>query len=323
MILRSFAKINLSIHLLGKRPDGYHEIVTLMETVDLADDVAVSGQESGTTVTCSDPAVPVDGRNLAHRAADLVRGRYGLGDRGVRVHIEKRIPVAAGLAGGSGNAAMTLHGLNALWSLGLREEELMDLAAELGSDVPFCLYGGVAVASGRGEKVAWLNAAGPRHLEAAGSRTPESTGPGAPESARSRAPQSAEPRHYVLVCPPLEVSSGWAYSRSKLELTKDSSCINLISSVMQAGNVDRLASCLHNDLEPAVRAAFPEIDRARSLLADAGVEGVLMSGSGPAVFGLASGRATAERMASDLRGRVEPSWRVFAVSSKSRWEAGV
>ncbi len=299
MILRSFAKINLSIHLLGKRPDGYHEIVTLMETVDLADDVAVTGQESGTTVTCSDPAVPVDGRNLAHRAADLVRGRYGLGDRGVRVHIEKRIPVAAGLAGGSGNAAMTLHGLNALWSLGLREEELMGLAAELGSDVPFCLYGGVAVASGRGEKVAWLNAAGPGHLEAAGSR------------------------HYVLVCPPLEVSSGWAYSRSKLELTKDSSCINLISSVMQAGDVDRLASCLHNDLEPAVRAAFPEIDRARSLLADAGVEGILMSGSGPAVFGLASGRATAERMASDLRGRVEPSWRVFAVSSKSRWEAGV
>ncbi len=291
MILRSFAKINLSIHLLGKRPDGYHEIVTLMETVDLADDVEVSGQEGGTTVTCSDPAVPVDERNLAHRAADLVRNRYGLGGRGVRVHIEKRIPVAAGLAGGSGNAAAMLHGLNALWSLGLGEEDLMGLAAELGSDVPFCLYGGVAVASGRGEKVAWLDAAGSRH--------------------------------YVLVCPPLEVASGWAYGRSKLELTKDGSCINLVSSVMQAGDVDRLASCLHNDLEPAVRAAFPEITRARGLLADAGLEGILMSGSGPAVFGLASGRATAEQIACDLRGRVEPSWRVFAVSSKSRREAGV
>ena len=291
MILHSFAKINLSIHLLGKRPDGYHEIVTLMETVDLADDVEVSGQEGGTTVTCSDPAVPVDERNLAHRAADLVRDRYGLEGRGVRVHIEKRIPVAAGLAGGSGNAAAMLHGLNALWSLGLGEEDLMGLAAELGSDVPFCLYGGVAVASGRGEKVAWLDAAGSRH--------------------------------YVLVCPPLEVASGWAYGRSKLELTKDGSCINLVSSVMQAGDVDRLASCLHNDLEPAVRAAFPEIERARGLLADAGLKGVLMSGSGPAVFGLASGRAAAERIACDLKGRVEPSWRVFAVSSKSRREAGV
>jgi 4-diphosphocytidyl-2-C-methyl-D-erythritol kinase len=92
---------------------------------------------------------------------------------------------------------------------------------------------------------------------------------------------------------------------------------------MQAGDAGRLASCLHNDLEPAVRTAFPEIDRARALLADAGLEGILMSGSGPAVFGLASARAAAERIASDLRGRVEPSWRVFAVSSKSRWVAGV
>lgn len=291
MTLRSFAKINLAIHLLGKRPDGYHEIATLMETVDLADDLDVTGQEAGTTVTCSDQAVPTDGRNLAHRAAGLVRERYGLGDRGVRIHIEKRIPVAAGLAGGSGNAAATLHGLNALWSLGLGQEDLMGLAGELGSDVPFCLYGGVAVATGRGEKVAWLDAAGSRS--------------------------------YVLVCPPLEVASGWAYGRWKLELTKDGTCINLISSVMQAGDVGRLASCLHNDLEPAVRAAFPEIDRARSLLADAGLEGILMSGSGPSVFGLAAGRTAAERIARDLRGRVEPSWRVFAVSSKSRRDAGV
>ena len=291
MTLHSFAKINLSIHLLGKRPDGYHEIVTLMETVSLADDLEITGQEAGTTVTCSDPAVPTDGRNLAHRAAVLVRDRYGLGDRGARIHIEKRIPVAAGLAGGSGNAAATLHGLNALWSLGLRKEDLMDLAGELGSDVPFCLYGGVAVATGRGERVAWLDAAGSRS--------------------------------YVLVCPPLAVTSGWAYNRWKLELTKDGSCINLISSVMQAGDAGKLASCLHNDLEPAVRAAYPEIDRAKGLLADAGLEGVLMSGSGPAVFGLAPGRSAAERIASDLRGRVEPSWRVFAVSSSPRRDAAV
>lgn len=291
MTLHSFAKINLGIHLLGKRPDGYHEIVTLMETVDLADDLELTGQETGTTVTCSDPAVPTDGRNLVHRAADLVRERFGLGDRGVRIHIEKRIPVAAGLAGGSGNAAATLHGLNALWSLGLGKEDLMDLAGELGSDVPFCLYGGVAVATGRGEKVDWLDAAGSRS--------------------------------YVLVCPPLEVASGWAYGRWKMELTKDKTCINLISSVMQTGDVDGLASCLHNDLEPAVRAAFPEIDRARSLLAGAGLKGVLMSGSGPSVFGLTTGRAEAEWITDDLRGRVEPSWRVYAVSSKSRRDAGV
>ena len=291
MILRSHAKINLGIHLLGKRPDGYHEIVTLMESVDLCDDVEVTGQEKGTTVTCTDPSVPTDGRNLVSRAADLVRDRYGLGEKGVRIHIQKRIPVAAGLAGGSGNAAMTLHGLNALWSLGLREADLMELAAELGSDVPFCLYGGTAVATGKGEKVEWL----------------EKTGS----------------RHYVLVCPPLAVSSGWAYGRSKLELTKERSCINLVVSVLRAGDVEKLATCLHNDLEPAVRSAHPEIDRARGLLADAGLEGILMSGSGPAVFGLASGRAAAERTARDLRGVVETSWRVFAVSSISHGDAGV
>ena len=290
MILRSYAKINLGIHLLGKRSDGYHEIVTLMETVDLSDDVEVTGQEKGTAVSCTDPGVPTDGTNLVSRAAALVRDRYGLGDRGVRIHIEKRIPVAAGLAGGSGNAAMTLHGLNALWSLRLQKAELMELASELGSDVPFCLYGGAAVATGRGEQVAWL----------------EHTGH----------------RHYVLVCPPLAVSSGWAYGRTKLELTKDRSSINLVSSVMQAGDVENLATCLHNDLEPAVRAAHPEIDRARGLLVDAGLEGILMSGSGPAVFGLASGRKAADRMARDLRGRVEPAWRVFAVSSKSRSNPG-
>lgn len=290
MILRSHAKINLCIHLLGKRSDGYHEIVTLMETVDLADEVQVTAQETGITVTCTDPNVPTDSRNLVNKAVELVRQRYGLGDQGVRIDIVKRIPVAAGLAGGSGNAAMTLHGLNKIWSLGLQKENLIDLAAHLGSDVPFCLYGGTAVASGRGEKVAWLKETGSRH--------------------------------YLLVCPPLAVSSEWAYGRWKLGLTKDVQRINLISSVMQAGSAEKLAACLHNDLEPGVRSAFPEIGRARGLLKDAGLEGILMSGSGPVVFGLAPDRPTAERIACDLRKTVKSSWQVFAVSSTSRGDTG-
>lgn len=290
MILRSHAKINLSIQLLGRRSDGYHEIVTLMETVDLADDVQITTQETGTTVTCTDPAIPTDRRNLVTKAADLVRKRYGLGDQGVRINIVKRIPVAAGLAGGSGNAAMTLHGLNKIWALELQKESLMRLAADLGSDVPFCLYGGAAVASGRGEKVEWLKESGPRH--------------------------------YVLVSPPLAVSSEWAYGRWKLGLTKDVQGINLISSVMQTGDAEKLATCLRNDLEPGVRAAFPEVRRARRLLEDAGLEGILMSGSGPTVFGLVPDRSTAERIKSDLQKKVESSWRVFAVSSISRQDTG-
>ena len=161
MILYSFAKINLSLHLLGKRPDGYHEIETLMQTVDLADKIRMTECKEGTTVTCSDPIVPSDERNLAYKAIDLIRSTYRITKTGIQVHIDKQIPVASGLAGGSGNAAMTLHGLNKIWSLGLSREQLMALAAKLGSDVPYCLFGGMARASGRGEKVKWLDVENP------------------------------------------------------------------------------------------------------------------------------------------------------------------
>ena len=286
MNFRSQAKINLCIHLLEKRPDGYHELVTLMEAVDLADDLIINQQKTGITVTCTNPVVPTDDRNLVVKAVNLVKRKYKLKDQGVSINIIKRIPVAAGLAGGSGNAAMTLHGLNRLWALGLKKEQLIELAVELGSDVPFCLYGGAAIAFGRGEKVIWLDDPGTRH--------------------------------YVLVCPPISVSSGWAYSRVKLGLTKDRSSISLLSSVMQTDDFKKLISCLNNDLEAVVSARFPEINRARGYLSDNGVNGMLMSGSGPAVFGLVSSRKSAERIASDVRNMVEPFWQVFAVSSIAR-----
>lgn len=286
MILYSFAKINLSLHLLGKRPDGYHEIETLMQTVDLADKITMTECKEGTTVTCSDPIVPSDERNLAYKAIDLIRSNYRITKPGIQVHIDKQIPVASGLAGGSGNAAMTLHGLNKIWSLGLSREQLMALAAKLGSDVPYCLFGGTARASGRGEKVKWLDV--------------------------------ENPFYFVLINPPIAVSSAWAYQHVKIDLTNPVSCVSLIVSLLHDGDFDGLISHLHNDLESPVQSAFSAVREARGILADAGIMGVLMSGSGPTVFGILPDRSEAERTANLVRSRISPRWRVFSVSSISQ-----
>lgn len=286
MILYSFAKINLSLHLLGKRADGYHEIETLMQTVDLADKITITECKKGTTVTCSDPTVPSNEHNLAYKAIDLVRSTYCITKPDIQVHIDKQIPVAAGLAGGSGNAAMTLHGLNKTWSLGLSKESLIALAAELGSDVPFCLYGGTALASGRGEQVRWLD--------------------------------EENPFHFVLINPPVAVSSAWAYQHAKIDLTNPVSCINLMVSLLHDGDFDGLISHLHNDLEPSVQSAFSVVREARDILVAVGASGVLMSGSGPTVFGVFLNRSEAQRAADQVRSRVAPQWRVFVASSISQ-----
>jgi len=288
MILYSFAKINLSLHLLGKRPDGYHEIETLMQTVDLSDKITMTECKEGTTVTCSDPTVPSDERNLAYKAIDLVRSNFRITKPGIQVQIDKQIPVAAGLAGGSGNAAMTLHGLNKIWSLGLSMEGLITLAAELGSDIPFCLFGGMALASSRGDQVKWL--------------------------------EEENPFHFVLINPPVAISSAWAYQHAKINLTNSVSCISLMLSLLRDGDLERFNLYLHNDLEPAVQSAFSVVREARDILMDVGASGVLMSGSGPTVFGVLPNQTEADRLADQVRRRVGPQWRVFSVSAISQQE---
>lgn len=146
------AKINLTLDVLAKRPDGYHEVEMVMTTVDLADRVDLTLREDGEiTLDCSASFVPDDIRNHAYKAAVLLKERYQV-RQGVRLYIDKQIPVAAGLAGGSSDAAATLRGLNQLWNLGLSLDELAEIGAEIGSDVPFCVYGGTALAKGAGSK---------------------------------------------------------------------------------------------------------------------------------------------------------------------------
>ncbi len=153
LYVKAPAKINLTLDVLHKRPDGYHEVEMIMTTVDLADRVGLELRQDGEIfIHSSNNFVPDDQRNLAYQAAKLLKDRFNV-NSGVSISIDKQIPVAAGLAGGSSDAAATLKGLNELWSLGLSLDELAELGAEIGSDVSFCVYGGTAIARGRGEKI--------------------------------------------------------------------------------------------------------------------------------------------------------------------------
>ncbi|MBI4551880.1 MAG: 4-(cytidine 5'-diphospho)-2-C-methyl-D-erythritol kinase [Candidatus Latescibacteria bacterium] len=286
MTIHSYAKINLGLRVLRKRPDGYHDIETVMQTVDLTDTLTVSPQASGTTVTCDDPAVPTDERNLAYRAAELIRSRVGT-ESGVRVDIQKRIPVAAGLAGGSGNGAVTLIALDRLWDAGLSFDDLLAMADRLGSDVPFCLRGGMAIGRGRGEVVEFLD--------------------------------TACPFAFVLVTPPCAVSTAWAYQQVKIELTNFSSIVNLIISSLHEGDLDRLVVHLRNDLESPVLAHLPVVGRVKQTLIDCGAAGAAMSGSGPTVFGVVPDRLAASRVADRVR-QVETTWRVWVAMPVSARE---
>ena len=156
------AKINLTLDILGKRADGYHEVEMIMQTIDLTDQMIFSPSEDGAiTIECDVSYVPTDERNLAYKAALLLKERFGI-QEGVHIVLHKKIPVSAGLAGGSSNAAATLRGLNQLWGLQLSLEELSVLGAEIGSDVPFCVYGGgTAIATGRGEIIERITKAPP------------------------------------------------------------------------------------------------------------------------------------------------------------------
>ena len=149
LYVKAPAKINLTLDVLYKRPDNYHEVEMIMTTVDLADRIGLESREDGEIkIALKDNFVPDDQRNFAYQAAELIKSKYGIKE-GVTISIEKEIPIAAGLAGGSSDAAATLRGLNELWNLNLTLEELAELGAKIGSDVSFCVYGGTALATAR------------------------------------------------------------------------------------------------------------------------------------------------------------------------------
>ncbi len=253
------AKINLYLEILGSRPDGYSEVAMVLQSIHLADRVQLKCRHHGIHLTCDHPEVPADARNLAYQAAELLQKECH-SSAGVDIHIEKHIPVAAGLAGGSANAAAVLVGLNQLWGLGLTVGELQSLAARLGSDIPFCVQGGTQLATGRGEVL-----------------EPLADWEGIPVLL-------AKPKH-------LGVSTAWAYqafrSRSLgLEAAAIPSTLPQMLAALSRQDPSALAKSLRNDLEQPVLAEHAIVGELRQSILSAGALGSLMSGSGPSVFGI-------------------------------------
>lgn len=264
LALKSYAKLNLYLKLKRKRPDGFHEISTLFERIDLADDIVFKRSDSGRVViTCDHPDVPTDHRNLVYQAAELLRTLSGC-PYGAHITINKRIPVAAGMAGGSSNCAAALQGLNKIWDLKLPRKKLIDAANQLGSDIAFFLYDtGYALGTGRGEKIEPLKI--PVKL------------------------------YHVIVTPRLKLYTAKIYQGSKLQLTRKKENVNILIHHLRKKSIFDLSGLMTNDLEPEAIRQAPVLKRLKERLNSLKLQGVMVSGSGPTVFGLAADQAQARQ----------------------------
>ncbi|MDP4085440.1 MAG: 4-(cytidine 5'-diphospho)-2-C-methyl-D-erythritol kinase [Bacillota bacterium] len=269
LLVKAPAKINLSLDVLHKRPDGYHEVEMIMTTIDLADRVELCLlDENKIDIFSHNRFVPDDHRNLAYQAAQLLKERYQI-KKGVSIAIEKNIPVAAGLAGGSSDAAATLRGLNKLWNIGLSLDELADLGAEIGSDVSFCVYGGTALAKGRGEKITEL---------------------------------SSPPTSWIILAKPfVGVSTAEVYRRLDLNSMKHPNLQQMINGI-ECKDYHKVCENVGNVLEEVTLKLHPEVALIKDQMKRFGADAVLMSGSGPTVFGLVQHDSRMHRIYNGLRG---------------------
>jgi 4-diphosphocytidyl-2-C-methyl-D-erythritol kinase len=275
LVLSAAAKVNLALEVLGKRSDGYHEITTVMQTVDLVDRLTLEDADT-LELSARGASVPTDATNLALRAAVALREAAGLA-RGVRITLDKRIPVAAGLGGGSADAAAVLLGLNRLWGLRWPRARLDTIAIGLGMDVPFFLGGGGALATGRGEQL--------EPIEAGGSAL-------------------------VLVNPRFGSSTAEVYGRVTPMMYSDGKRALALVEALRSRRAARIATSLYNGLEAAVAPIHPEIGRMEAALLAAGALGAAMSGSGPTVFGVARSFEHARQIRARL---ARASWACWAV----------
>ncbi len=274
------AKVNLYLAVHERQPDGYHRLTTLFERLELADTLRLQRQPSGITLTCDDPTVPTDGRNLVVRAGAAFFQASGIRG-GMAAHLEKRIPVAGGLGGGSSDAASTLLGLNTLYDQPLTQAQLVTLGRQLGADVPFFLSeAALAWGRGRGDEIEPL-------------ASPD------------------RPFWHVLVNPGEPLLTKTVYETfDRLPLTPPLPDATLLLRLVQMGEAARVAPCLANALEPAIKSSYPAIRYVQHALTTAGALGVIVSGSGPTVFGLATEEVHARVIATRLQ-QEQPVWRVL------------
>jgi 4-diphosphocytidyl-2-C-methyl-D-erythritol kinase len=264
------AKINLTLDALYKRADGYHELEMVMTSVDLADRIdLLSIPSSAILLESSSGLVPQDEKNLAYMAANLLRKKMGI-RRGVAIRIDKKVPVAAGLAGGSSDAAATLRGLNRLWGLGLSLRELAEIGSEIGSDVPYCVYGNTALAKGRGE-----------HLQVL--PTP--------------------PACWVVLAKPTQgVSTADVFGALKVDKVKRRPKTSQMIDALYRQDYGAITRLMGNVLEPITMHMEPDVRKLKEKMYQFGADGVLMSGSGPTVFALVDRESRAKRMVNSLKG---------------------
>jgi len=285
LTLPAFAKVNLGLRVLGRRPDGYHELDTVFQTISLRDTITLTVDDSPEVVlSCDDRSLPKSAGNLVYRAAQALQVRFAPG-RGVRIRLEKRIPALAGLGGGSADGAVTLLGLALLWQIDAKVADLREIASGLGADVPFFLFGGAARGTGTGNEIAPL--------------------PDLPD------------RFLLVLKPNASVSTADAYRSLKAGSLTTVDAKTILSSSERSGVSNRFNSqALRNDFDPVVFELEPEVGRAKAALMKAGAAAALLAGSGAAVFGIFDSE-DAQKRAIQVVG-LESGWRVFPCSTVGR-----
>ena len=269
--LKALGKVNLGLDILGKKENGYHEVRMVMQTVYLYDRVILERNRTpGITIETNLKFLPVNENNIAYKAADLIRKEFGISE-GIKIILDKHIPVAAGMAGGSANAAAVLFGMNRMYGLGLSEEELKIRGVGLGADVPYCIMRGTVLAEGIGEKLT---------------------------------PLPPIPKCYVLIAkPPLSASTETVYEKyDALEEISHPDIDGIIRGLVRA-DIRQAAASMGNVLEQVMLKEYPIIGRIKQTMLDFGAMGALMSGSGPTVFGLFDSRSAAKAAAKKIKSR--------------------
>lgn len=251
--IKAYAKINLGLDVVQELPNGYHEVRMIMQTVGIYDELTLEKTDAGIYLTTDSGELPTDENNLIYRAARLMQQTYQIED-GVRIHLRKTIPIAAGMAGGSTDAAATMKGMNNLFGLGLSVPELMELSVRIGADVPYCILGGTALAEGIGEKLTSL--------------------PAAPSC------------HVLIAKPDINVSTKYVYEHLDSAGIQHHPDIDGMVSAIRAGSLPGILERLENVLEAVTIPLYPVIADLKKRMLELGAAGSLMSGSGPTVFGI-------------------------------------
>ncbi|MCI9143021.1 MAG: 4-(cytidine 5'-diphospho)-2-C-methyl-D-erythritol kinase [Lachnospiraceae bacterium] len=267
-LIKAYAKVNLGLDVVKRLPNGYHQVKMVMQSVGICDELTLEKAEDGIILTADSREVPLDGTNLIYRAAKLMREEFGIRE-GVRIHLQKSIPVAAGMAGGSTDAAATMKGMNRLFGLNVSLNRLMELGVAIGADVPYCILGGTALAEGIGEKLTAL--------------------PPMPDCL------------ILAAKPEISVSTKYVYEHLDAEGIRHHPDIDGMVEAIGDGNLPGILERMENVLEAVTVPAWPVVGTLKDRMLALGAERSLMSGSGPTVFGIFTGREKAEAACEQLR----------------------